>query len=346
MNTIAKVLSSVVLSSFLGVLSIGYANVSNNLTVTGAVNIEPQENVFISDVIIPTGVNAVCNSYYASTLNSTITLGNTSNSTVSFNITVYNNTNETYGFNAVKYMIDDTTYDNSNISFETSLERRDEVLSYDDLTFSITFMYKDSTVSENKVLNSILNFEFLPLDEIPEDEGEIAVTGVMGRFEEILNTPAEYTKLTNQMDDNWANGRYNDSYMGTVLGASDADIALLEEMFAGNLILNINGVDTEVTILIKRENIDGSRNTGDADGNEMTVYMTTDPLTERGKSVPVYAAAYTSSDDGTSWSQIGHMFEGTATVNNYFGFSGSGSFNTDTWKDLDGNTIEEVIEAL
>ena len=168
----------------------------------------------------------------------------------------------------------------------------------------------------------------------------------MGRFKEILNTPAEYTKLTDQMDDNWSNGRYNDSYMGTVVGASDDDIALLEDLFVGNLILNINGVDTEVTILIKRENVDGNKNNGDGSGNEMAVYMTTDPLTERGKSVPVYAAVYTSPDKGKTWSQLGQMFEGKATVNNYFGFSGTGSFNTDTWKDLKGKTIEQVISAL
>lgn len=42
--------------------------------------------------------------------------------------------------------------------------------------------------------------------------------------------------------------------------------------------------------MIKRENIDGNRRTGDSSGREMIIYMTTDPLTNSGAQAIVYCS--------------------------------------------------------
>ena len=114
-------------------------------------------------------------------------------------------------------------------------------------------------------------------------------------------------------------------YISNVRDANDTDKASIEELFSGNLHININGEQHDVKIMIKRENV-----TSAYSGDEMTIYMTTDPLTSRGKAV-VYRCVYV--NDNGVWKRDGVMTEGTATVCDYtFGSSwGTGSFNTNTW---------------
>lgn len=340
MNKIVKIFLGILFSFSSCLIGIGYANVSSDLRFTGDVKAKVQENVFISNVVAGSN-NVIINGYVSTTLNSTVTLTNSNNASETMTITVYNNSNVVYGFNAVKYMIDETSsaYDNENIQYNLlDLERRQAVQPKSYLTFNVSFTYVDSKASSNKTLNSILNYEFLPLDLIPEDEEEIAVNGVLERFEQILNTPLDSKRLTDQMDDYSNNDRYDDSYTGNVVGASPEDVALLNELFVGNLTMNINGKVENVTILIKREDVDGKSTTGDAEGNEMTVYMTTDPLSRRYGSAIVYAGVYTKKTSNSSWSIIGSMYEGECDIKSYSGLPwGTGSFDTDTWTSTNSN---------
>ena len=137
------------------------------------------------------------------------------------------------------------------------------------------------------------------------------------------------------MNDSDANDRYDESYIGNVVGASQEDKELLAKLFEGNLLLNINGVDTEVKVMVKRENLDNNASTGDENGNEMVVYLTTHDLQRQGWGTtyaPVYAAIFTKSGNEGKWMQCGDLIEGTATVKQYNGWPGSGSFDTDTWR--------------
>ena len=342
-----------VLSLFLGVafINLGYAALSDNFNVSGNVGVEPPKKVFITNIESING-NAVTNGFILTTHNSTVDLGNNKNNTASFEITVYNNTGEKYGFNAVTYALNDDTslsaYDNENIVFNlVGLERKTPIEDKAYLTFEVVFSYKDNKVPSNKVLNSILNYEFIPFDSIPEDEEEIAANGVLERFEEIITNVMEKNELTEQMDKPDENDRHDESYIGNVFGASEDDIEVLNRLFAGDLHLNINGVDTEVKILIKRENLDGRSNTGDDQGREFTIYITTDSLEKswfQTRNAVVYAGVYTKYPGATDWIQVGPLFEGTARVLGYNGSTlGEGSFNTDTWKEKGTNkTIEQV----
>ena len=346
-----KIFAGFMFSFGFAFITYGYASMSDNFVIQGEVGYEPPKKVFITNIETLSG-NAVTNGYVLSTHNSTVTLGNSGTSNATFEITVYNNTGEKYGFNAVTYALyegDISAYDNENIEFTLSgIERKTPIEDKAYLTFEVTFSYVKNTVSSNRVLNSVLNYEFLPFDDVPEDEEEIAASGVLERFEEIVEDKFESDSLLDQMNKYEDNDRNDDSYIGNVFGASPDDVAVLEELFAGDLHLNINGVDTEVKILIKRENVDGNSTTGDEQGREFTLYITTDPLEKQwyqSKTAVVYAGVYTKYPNTTDWVQVGPLFTGSASIIGYDGnrFS-DGSFNTDTWKETGTNkTIEDAV---
>lgn len=360
-----KIICGVALSCMCIFACLGYAQFSDDMLAEGSVTVIAQDGVYITNVT-QSGTNgsvATVNGYTMTVLNSKTVLGNGGSATLTYTITVYNNTDIDYGYNAMIYTVGANTFDNENIVVTPQIERRTVVESNGYLTFDVVVTYKDGKQASNKELNSIITYEFLPLDDIPEDEDEIAVSGVLEQFRKILNNevighPGSYNELMTQMDASSANDRYNASYIGNVQGASDYDVALLAELFQGQLSLNINGADTPVTVMIKNEEIDGNT----TNGNEMTIYMTTHDLQKQntGWFAPteyanVYAAVFRKEtlEDGTlAWRQVGDMYLGSADIKQYNGRPGSGSFDTDNWRLLNdaGNrtsiTIENIIQSL
>jgi len=345
-----------------GFLCVGYAKITRDLNIEGQADYIPPIDVFIIDAEAPAG--GVINGYVMSTLNSTVTLDNNSNSSARFLVTVYNNTGEEYGYNATKHPAGEETYTNVDIAYRLikadsgeELAFKTPVASKSHLTFYVEFYYKDGVVPDDKTLNSILLFEFLPMSELPEDEEEVAVRGALDKFGEILNTPEDYKTLTDSMDAHAAGNTR--SYIGNVIDAGDTDSLIVEGLFEGELTLNINGENKEMTTIIKRENIDGSTRTGDSydyynfwerTGCEMVLYMTDVDLStvSAGTRVTVYAAVFTCQQSSGGiptgqWYQIGELFKGTAQVVAYSGASGNGSFNTDTWRSETNRTIENMI---
>ena len=329
MKTWLKAVCGIVLSFITCFMTFGYAALSDTMSVMGNVTVRAQSGVFIREVIIAENVNATSNYCSGTVLNSTVNLGEDGNATLSFDISLYNNSPYVYQFNGVHYL--EETYDNENILFElTDLVKGDKIEGQQSLDFTITFFYEVPAGISNTILNSVLNFEFVPEEEyIPE----IAVNDALGKFKQILNEPADYQALIDQMDDD--SGRANDTYIGNVVGATTTDTVLLESLFTeGNknyLTLTINGKDTNVTAMIKRENLDGKTTTGDENGNEMTIYLTADEIGRN--SVQVFVGVFTK-EDGGAWTQLGELYEGTASTNNYAGswFGSRNSFNTDTWR--------------
>lgn len=347
-----KTLVGAVLSFSVLTGGIGYAAVSDTLEVQGTIKAEPPVGVFIYDVAVADGVNAEIGGYTGTVLNSTVTLTTVASSKVSFDISLYNNSQYEYTFNGVKYL--EEAYSNSGITFAlTGLTKGDELTAQQKKTFTITFSYKNGKVAASNVLDSVLNFEFVPKAEyIPE----IVVTDALGKFKEILNTEADYNTLITQMED--TSGRANDTYIGNVVGSTAKDTEVLETLFTEGtktyLTLMIGDKETNITAMIKRENLDGDTATGDENGNEMTIYMTADTITSSwfgSSKVSVFAGVFTKKTDG-EWYQIGEMYSGEATTNNYSGFGRANSFNTDTWKSTanyyslgTGQTIEKLVET-
>lgn len=365
MKTKNKILSSIAFLFIFCFLTAGYAAITDNLTVSGSVNVTAPNEVYITSVTAAgasSGATGKVNSYTGTMLNSTVNLTNASSSYVTFSITVYNGTNFTAYYQDTLYS--ETAYDNANIVCETSLATNAPVQSKHSLTFTATFEYKNGVSVNNKTLNSLVNFKFS--DELTQEEQ--AVDEVLGRFDDILNNETElgntFELLREEMTSGEGLSGRNNTYIGNVIGSSSSDSEAINNLFTdadGNnkLMLEIDGKMTSVTVMVKYEDITG-------DGREdMTIYMTPDQITgsifNRPK-VTVYAAVFTSTTltgaDGVTvatWSMIGHLFKGTATTNSYSGntFSKSDSFNTDTWRSSEAyngiasnSTIEKVLQGL
>lgn len=294
------------------------------------------------------------NKYYDTHLDSKITLINNASSSVTLTITVHNRTNETYAFNAVKYLTEN--YSNANIVYSLPvLKHGDKIAPESDLTFDVTFSFKAGASRANLVLDSILNYEFVLLSELPEEE-VIAVSGALEQFKNIINNVVRrtsYNEFITQMEANDKNNRFTPDYIGNVDDASPGDKALLNDLFEGNLKLTINGKEEKVTVLIKKKNVDNNVNTGDQDGNELVIYLTTDGLTSMFGRATVYAAVFTSETAGNSWYQYGNMYTGRARIKGYNGnVFGTGSFDTEEWSSYgdstvaNGLSIEQIIANL
>ena len=345
-------------------MTIGFSAISSPMEIRGTVSSKGQTGVFITKTEQLEGENggiAVVNSFIGSSVSVNVTLPNKS-SVGKSEITVYNSMDETYAYNATIYL--ESAYSNPNIKYALINKTTGETLSHGDtvesknlFAFDITFAFVDGyTPSGEETLQALLNIDFVPLSEIPEED-EVAVSGVLGQFDNILNnksnTTDSFNVLLSQMNDYNSNDRANGSYIGNVTGSSVQDVETLESLFEGQLSLNINNVPTEVTVLINRENLDGDTSTGDENGNEMTIYMTTSDLKSMLSRVTVFASVYTRQDANSEWVQVGEMFEGRARTNGYDGsLFGTGSFNTDTWESYyayngvnSGASIEKLVES-
>jgi hypothetical protein len=239
-------------------------------------------------------------------------------------------------------------YDNANVGYTlTNLKRPyliDNVPQSDATripaqqshVFEITFkLTKNST---NTTLNSSLNFVFKPYNEIDPERFTSPIDGALDAFAKILNTPEDRAKLDSVLQNN---SSASGNYVGNVVGSGETDSKVLNELFAGNLNLmlqdaNGNLVKTNLTCMIKQQDLTG-------DGIvEMTIYMTPDNLEEVGlyRTIDnVYAAVFTQvvqADGNPKWVQLGELYRGTATCNDYNGRflprDPGYSLNTDSWK--------------
>ena len=325
MKKIATALLCAVFSLVFCFTGIGYAQISQSLGISSMLSMDAKKGLYIQSVAVTNGSSATVESYTDTLLTSTVTLGSASHSVATMQITVFNNTNTVYAFDKVLYTEGAGTYDNTGITFALSGIKQNQQLSGGaKITFTITFSYASGATS-NKTLHSILNFKFI--EYIP---------GVADHFKTILNTPASYKTMTDQMDatGGWF-GRPNNSYIGNVPGASSDDTKVLNALFTvdGKNMLDLphlNDPNKAVTGIIKREDLDGNSATGDENGYEMTLYMTADDIGRT--DVTVFAIVFTKYSEAEGWVQLGEMFQGFSDPNNYNGWGSNNSFNTDTWR--------------
>lgn len=316
--------------------TIGYAALTTSMTVSARAVSGVQEGVFITEFSVLNGGDGTVNSYVGTVLNSTQTLKNNASATVSYQLTFYNNDSVAYAYKeTVSPQAGEEGYDNPNIKYTVSnVKVGQQIAPGEHLTLTVTFSYVNSSDRTDRTLQSVLNFRFVPPSDI------VAVRGADHRFAEILNSPTLLNNLIKRMNtvtSAWdPSGRSDNSYVGNVVGSTSDDSAVLNQLFTVDgvnyLVMEIEGEEKPVTVLVKREDLDGKTTTGDEDGNEMTIYMTAETI---GNSpVTVYAAVYTKDNtvSGSEWQQVGQLFEGEAETNRYSGWFGSrDSFNTDTW---------------
>lgn len=331
---------------------LGYATVTDFLYVEGNAQATPPQSVYITDASVSGGTVQIkgCS---GTVLSSTVILGTTSTSSATVLLTVKNNTPYGYVFNQIVYQSGEQTYDNQGISVKASIAKGTKLDSGATTTFTATFTYKNGR-SDSSVLNSVLNFQFvLGTEYIPE----VAVDNAMQRFEQIINDETHYEALIDAMNHtNAARPSYrpgSTTYIGNVIGSSGEDSKAVNELFTVEgenfLHLEINGKKTNVTVIIKREDVDG------ASGDEMTLYMTPETISGRvGTYITVYAIVFRQNAATGKWEQLGELYEGEAPIVKYDGtwWGTPDSFTTDNWRTTKayyhlqkGQSIQNVITA-
>ena len=167
-------------------MSIGYASINNiTLDISGTVSAKAQTGIFITDVKLLSGDGTVI-SYSDTLLGTNTTLLDSANSKVTYQITVYNSTeNDVPYFGEIYDKADSPLYTNHNIEYEVSIEKGTILPSKGEIKFTITFSYKDNVISEEKNLESYIQFIFVNDvynyeydSKILQYEFQVPVTGV------------------------------------------------------------------------------------------------------------------------------------------------------------------------
>lgn len=367
-----KIFCSVV--CLLGVLfiGVGYAALTGSLTVTGSASYRevPYEGIYISHVTVEaaSGVTVSEFDYSKPTNLHTVFDVSRSGATVTFAVTVTNNSDITYWYrecgaydtyasngligqaNGIAIVTKDQNAANSS-AFDSS----DWVPPQTTRVFYATYTFGSAATGP---VETMVKFDF-----------GMRLTSVQDGLAGILNDADSYEYLVKAFDEKYAETGQ------TVIGNVGDDAHIFDNLFGSDLTVDVNGVEKPVTIMIARENVDG-KDTGDTfsgnsslSGCEYTIYVTVDDLDNPGGQATVYAVSYTKGADG-QWYQIGQLYQGTSTVQDYDSTTDTyeGAFDVDSWKadkmtytvfgtlsyevanpyaqpEYQGDTIEELMSA-
>ena len=336
---------------------VGYASVTDFLTINGSAKANIPSGLFITSITTVSTSNTDKNEVsfldYTTTVNSVISR-RSNTGTVVYEITVLNNTDHEYAYRGLYYMSSygnnsyvSTSNANNKLGVVVSFPNGSVVAPKEKLTFRVTYTIGRS-VSSSLNLDTLLNFQF----GINVDSIDKAYDIVHAKFLDILNTMSTYQQLIEVLDDKFdGNQTWTSNYIGNVGNAVDNDMMTVETLFAGQLTMMVNGQAQKAWVMIKHEDVDGNELTGDDytlnynqygevthRGCEMTLYMTIDPLDKANGWAPVYVTVFTCDRDAngnkiSDWYQVGSSYYGQANIVGYRGESGgTGSFVTDNWK--------------
>lgn len=304
-------------------LLIGYAVLSDNLFLYGEADIQgkPFEGVYISDVSIysTNGVQNVSFDYIKPTNFSAVDRPTKSGGSITYKITVHNNTDVTYWYIKQDYVYD---FESNNlisaqngISVVTKDHPNDTSPTFNSDDWVPPHTYRDFYVTYTYGSNAqtypstFINFLF-----------SIKMDAVHDKFLTALNDDTlggAYDKISEAFDEKFAETGEN------VIANIGEEKKLFDELFGSNMTVTIDGVECPVTVMVRRENVDG-RTTGDSyaggSGCEYTVYITVDALTSPTGEAIVYAVSYSTGGVAGStdtWHQLGQLYEGTANRIDY-----------------------------
>lgn len=378
MKKMSRIFCMLLLSFCFLLTSAGFAALTDTMQVSGELEAHFPEGLFIVSVtpVSNTDVTAVDTGFFAPT-NVTATM-NAAGSTrttnnITYEIVVVNRTDYIYNYKGVECERNLTGYNGNTYINQTNgisittkdqatdtsatFNTQDSIGPRETRTFYATYSYASSRWGWGSYpprgtdLATCVNFKFAVNVDSVEDA---VVERTFSHFEQVLNDTVlggNYEKLLDMLDDKYQGGgaanQWQATYIGNVTGSYSSDSQRVNELFGGELSIEIDGVTTNVTVIIKHEPLDGNDATGDdyeigtgnnyihAEGCEMTLYMTTDDLSSQNNTPVVYASVFTCNrnPDGSlgEWFMSGDMYVGTAPVIGYEGEDSTGSFHTDSW---------------
>ena len=352
-----KCLLCISLSLMCAFTCVGYASITDFLTINGTAKANIPSGLFITSITTVSSSNTDKNDVtfldYSTTVNSVISR-KSNTGTVVYEITVLNNTEHEYAYRGLYYMNSygsnsyvSTSNANNKLGVVTSFPNGKIVAPKEKLVFRVTYTI-GRNVSTSLNLDTLLNFQF----GINVDSVDKAYDIVHAKFLDILNTMSTYQQLIEVLDDKFDGSQtWTSNYIGNVGNAVDNDMMTVETLFAGQLTMMVNGQAQKAWVMIKHEDVDGNELTGDDyklnynqygevthRGCEMTLYMTIDSLDKANSWAPVYVTVFTCDRDAngnktSDWYQVGSSYYGQANIVGYRGESGgTGSFVTDNWK--------------
>ena len=285
-----KRLFSIAFSFMFLFISIGYAQIADTLTVNGTLNLEEYMGVVITSVEEVTAetknLNSEGLSYIVPTnLINTVTLTQR-NASIKYKITVYNKSpkykyaykglvcdsaldgynNDLYSqiANNSKFTVSTTKADGSTFAVGTAIEPGET------LTFYATYTF-GRNVATNTQVKFFLNYNFgVHVDSM----GEMAVEKTLGAFAAALNNDEQYSDLITNIDNKYAGQDWQANYIGNVNGSNTEDTETVKRILGEGLTLTIDGVTKNVTVMIKRTNVDDDNSTGDAYKAVQTEWVT------------------------------------------------------------------------
>lgn len=153
-------------------MCIGYAKISDTyLSITGTVEAVEQEGVYITSMsnISEIATNSHINYFIQTMFESRIALQSDATSTQTYEVSLYNNSNKQYVYiDTLTDVTEGTFYDNKNIEFNISgMQQYVTIIEpKQQLSFKITFKYKENADISKNILNSKLNFRFKEMPQL------------------------------------------------------------------------------------------------------------------------------------------------------------------------------------
>lgn len=351
------------LSLMFCLMNVGYAAISDTLSVSGNAKVEIPYGLFIINVESnASNVDHHSAEYlqYTTTLDSLIDRNRSTSGTVKYTITILNNTRLTYSYRDIYYQTNLSGY-NGNGTYQERSGRYYYTYEYinsagskklnvttnfpngkivkpgEKLVFEATYTV-GTEMDANTDWRTLINFQF----GINVDGVDQAISVVENKFLDILNTTSTYEDLIDGLDNKFDGSQeWTSNYIGNVKDSSSEDSMIVNTLFAGQLQITVGDTEQDATVLIKHENLDGNNMTGDdyvatnssnggvfrGYGCEMTLYLTIDPLNSSGKYVPVYAVVFTCDrdEDGNIISDWYRVGDTYAGTANVVSYDGDGN---------------------
>ena len=367
----SKIIICVIFSLMFSFITIGYAALSDTMSVQGSAEINTPEGLFITSITQKSrsGLDVYTASFAEYSTTVTANLSKSADRTagsVTYVIKVLNNTNYEYAYRDLYYQ--STVYNNSyivqnqtsnptkNINIVTSFPNGSIVAPGETLEFEVTYTLGSdrNTFKASSTFTTLVNYQF----GINVETEAAARDVIAAKFLNILNTTSTYEELVDVLDNKFdGKQEWTSNYVGNVGNATSDDALAVNTLFAGQLQMMINGEVRPASVIIKHENLDNNTKTGDdyvatnssnggvfrGYGCEMTLYLTTDPLTTANGLAEVYVCVFTCDRDDSGnivsqWYRIGDSYAGLANIVGYNGeYGGTGSFVTDNWISLSGS---------
>lgn len=347
---------------------VGYAALTTTLTIEGTAEATPPDAIYITEIWdiqyagsstvdadgAPTRV-AFPSTKFLSNINF-----NSAGSTVSFMVRIKNGTPYNQIFDILKPYSElegvGAGYDASNITATAGIEQGTVIPAGEEvecrvvltadargisrhMLYEFQFVLNSADLTEKISQRVTERFAEILNNELGEITYSYEKSSWFGWVTETVTETVEAGKSYEAITGSNMNDSDTGDFIGNVKGAQPVDIALVNGLFGGELLLNINGEERPVSVMVKKQMVYNNDNV-----EEMVLYLTADTLDSdlvNGKDpeAPVYVAVFTqktttgaNGNPVTKWEQMGPIFAGKAKQTNYtYGTTGTGSFNTDTW---------------